>query len=779
MKTRRTFIDSLGRFGLAGALAPWLPGCGTVRLAPTPPSEHYDLVVIGSGFGGTMTALWVTYKMNERAGNRPTSTPLRILMLERGTWWTTPTETVQDKQVKTRDFLIARGQPTQEWSSLGDARGMTDLLRRCRYTEQRPQGLYDFLPIGKRGLFNLRNDGVSVLRASGVGGGSLIYSKILLRPPETLFDDPRWPGAWRGASGAALRNRLYHQALRGVTVGVETLVANKTNAPTGLTGPSQILMRSPGITPASIGVAPTSMARADPNRVIWQIRIAPDKIRLTDREGELIDRARVFQTAISSLTPNYGTVDLSINDLDFAPPPGKLSKAEQIGADQHKALRPPGTNYCERHGRCNIGCLPGAGQTLNKQLMRAIYGIVDTRTIDRKVPAGGECQVSAVALQLTPLAQVEHLSEREGGGYLVHYRQRRMDDPTGPADSIVVSADRVIVAGGSLGTTELMLRSRQRAAETGGTEGLRGLSARLGDGFSPNGDHIAFLPETKERINLTYGPVTTSYGQFKAEAPRATGFHQVEDQGVPRALGALTGHGVPVIQKLASGGGVERYVAALGEALKAAQEIFTRTPVRRHPARGPADMSADRGEAEDELTAHIMCVVAQGKDDANGRLRLENDRLRLARADGKPYYKDPIYTDIKETLHQLAVKLRVEGSTATFLSPLSDVKIPFTERTVLTSHPLGGCPMGETVETGVVDDWGRVFRQASAGGGFHRGLYIADGSMLPTALGVNPALTISAVALRVAERVLAEWDQIPAGRGRVPTPLQCGAGQTA
>jgi choline dehydrogenase-like flavoprotein len=190
-------------------------------------------------------------------------------------------------------------------------------------------------------------------------------------------------------------------------------------------------------------------------------------------------------------------------------------------------------------------------------------------------------------------------------------------------------------------------------------------------------------------------------------------------------------------------------------------------------------MSADRGEAEDELTAHIMCVVAQGKDDANGRLRLENDRLRLARADGKPYYKDPIYTDIKETLHQLAVKLRVEGSTATFLSPLSDVKIPFTERTVLTSHPLGGCPMGETVETGVVDDWGRVFRQASAGGGFHRGLYIADGSMLPTALGVNPALTISAVALRVAERVLAEWDQIPAGRGRVPTPLQCGAGQTA
>jgi len=88
--------------------------------------------------------------------------------------------------------------------------------------------------------------------------------------------------------------------------------------------------------------------------------------------------------------------------------------------------------------------------------------------------------------------------------------------------------------------------------------------------------------------------------------------------------------------------------------------------------------------------------------------------------------------------------------------------------------------MGETVATGVVDEWGRVFRQASAGGGVHRGLYIADGSVLPTALGVNPALTISAVALRVAERVFAEWGQIPSSKPPIPTPLQCGgAGQTA
>ena len=394
------------------------------------------------------------------------------------------------------------------------------------------------MPIGKRGLFNLQNDGVSVLRASGVGGGSLVYSKIMLRPPETLFEDPRWPGAWRGPSGAALRNRLFEQALRGVTVGVENLIASRPEAVTGMTGPSQILMRSPGITPASIGVAPVTMARADPKRAIWQIRIAPDKNRLTDREGELIDRARVFQTAMSALTPAYGTVDLAINDMDFAPPSGLLSKAEQGTAERQKALRAAGHQLLRAprplQHRLPARCGADAEQAADAGDLRL------RRHAHDRSQAPGRAAIARckqVALQLTPLAQVDHISEREGGGYLVHYRQRRIDDPSARRQPIVVSADRVIIAAGSLGTAELLLRSQQRAAETGGAEGLRGLSARVGDGFSPNGDHIAFLPETKERVNLTYGPVTTSYGQFKADAPKAAGFHQIEDQGVPRALG--------------------------------------------------------------------------------------------------------------------------------------------------------------------------------------------------------------------------------------------------
>jgi cholesterol oxidase len=55
-----------------------------------------------------------------------------------------------------------------------------------------------------------------------------------------------------------------------------------------------------------------------------------------------------------------------------------------------------------------------------------------------------------------------------------------------------------------------------------------------------------------------------------------------------------------------------------------------------------------------------------------------------------------------------------------------------------TAHILGGCVMGSTPENGVVDNQGRVFG--------YPGLYVADGSVIPANLNVNPALIITALA---------------------------------
>jgi cholesterol oxidase len=57
-----------------------------------------------------------------------------------------------------------------------------------------------------------------------------------------------------------------------------------------------------------------------------------------------------------------------------------------------------------------------------------------------------------------------------------------------------------------------------------------------------------------------------------------------------------------------------------------------------------------------------------------------------------------------------------------------------------TAHILGGCAMGDRPETGVIDHQHRVFG--------HPGLYVVDGSAVSANPGVNPSLTICALAER-------------------------------
>ena len=63
----------------------------------------------------------------------------------------------------------------------------------------------------------------------------------------------------------------------------------------------------------------------------------------------------------------------------------------------------------------------------------------------------------------------------------------------------------------------------------------------------------------------------------------------------------------------------------------------------------------------------------------------------------------------------------------------------------LTAHFIGGCAIGESADTGVIDGYQRVFG--------HPGLHVADGSAVTANLGVNPSLTITAQA----ERAMSFW----------------------
>jgi choline dehydrogenase-like flavoprotein len=73
--------------------------------------------------------------------------------------------------------------------------------------------------------------------------------------------------------------------------------------------------------------------------------------------------------------------------------------------------------------------------------------------------------------------------------------------------------------------------------------------------------------------------------------------------------------------------------------------------------------------------------------------------------------------------------------------------MPLTEtQGVYCAHPLGGCRMAESPDLGAVDDTGAVYG--------YEGLFCIDGSIVPTSLGVNPSLTISALSERCAERLV-------------------------
>jgi choline dehydrogenase-like flavoprotein len=77
--------------------------------------------------------------------------------------------------------------------------------------------------------------------------------------------------------------------------------------------------------------------------------------------------------------------------------------------------------------------------------------------------------------------------------------------------------------------------------------------------------------------------------------------------------------------------------------------------------------------------------------------------------------------------------------------------------TVSAAHLMGGCGMGGAVADSVCDGWGRVHGVPW--------LRVADASLFPDSLEINPYLTVMALADRTAEAVRRDWPQVAAAGG--------------
>lgn len=406
-------------------------------------------------------------------------------------------------------------------------------------------------------------------------------------------------------------------------------------------------------------------------------------------------------------------------------------------------LTPLRTTASGRGAATSAACR--ARNTLNKQLMTVSLGKFDPKEPAKDVPP------THAHLKIEPLSEVDVITALSDGRYEVSYIQRDKKDLTLVTQKRV-TADIVIVAAGCVGTNEIMLRSKQRRT-------LPNLSDRVRHGFSTNGDHIAFLEKTRDWVGLIRGPVTTSFGHFNTEDPKTGGnpemFHTLEDQGVPPALASVLGEGVPLIRSLAKGNRGRLFVLhavlrwakkSLGKSIK---PFFTNY----------RELGNIFG-SEEEVAGRMMCVVGMGREQSIGKFTLGGPGetpLRLERADGSPFYSDPIYKQIQDSLDRLTPIIRdKDDPTSEFINPfLTNTAGAFDATAIAVSHPMGGCIIGKSAADGVVDQFGRVFDKSKTGDQpFYENLYIADASIIPTALGVNPSLTISALALRIVHKII-------------------------
>jgi len=289
------------------------------------------------------------------------------------------------------------------------------------------------------------------------------------------------------------------------------------------------------------------------------------------------------------------------------------------------------------------------------------------------------------------------------------------------ADKISITADIVVLAAGTLGSTEILLRSRQ--------DGLA-LSHWLGARFTSNGDAIAIAYNNDIPVNGV-GVGNPPKADVPAVGQAVNGLLDLRDDahvrdGLAIVECALPSAFAPLLPALLVPGG-----AALGE-----REFGAITD--ELDALGRAAESLLKG-AYQGAVHNTQTFLAVGHDAGNGLMHLRDDRIAIEWTNGP---QQRVFQRIEETL-----KRATEATGGTYM------RNPASERilggNLMTVHPLGGATMGADVTSGVVNHKGQVFDAAGDdASAVHAGLYVCDGAVIPCPLGIHPLLTITALSER-------------------------------
>ncbi len=379
-------------------------------------------------------------------------------------------------------------------------------------------------------------------------------------------------------------------------------------------------------------------------------------------------------------------------------------------------------SQCIRCGDCATGCNHNAKDSLDVNLL------VNAHRRGARIYSGAT------------VLRVERNPADDGWlVYAIYTDTKLRKQQPGP---IVLAATNVILAAGTFGSTEILKRSA-----AGGLH----VSRMLGQKCSTNGDTMITHYDTGNEVNAVgkedVAPEKREIG------PTIAGILDLREHPDPDLNGLL-------IEEMASPASMRRI---FGEIYATANALHRLGDCDRtaHETGYPADDIYELKEARIDNSA---LYAVMGDDGAHGEIEVPgpidaSDSDGTARMRWPDVAHHPLFDKQVRALRKLA-----EGKPGAIIeNPLWQLlpeKVALLTKVergpVVTVHPLGGCSMADTSSDGVVNRMGAVFDQDDSAT-THAGLAVLDGSIIPVALGINPALTIAAVSLQAAVSLVVEW----------------------
>jgi hypothetical protein len=257
---------------------------------------------------------------------------------------------------------------------------------------------------------------------------------------------------------------------------------------------------------------------------------------------------------------------------------------------------------------------------------------------------------------------------------------------------------------------------------------------------------------------LTPDAIVTSAIRFD-EDPGS--IYTIEDSSIPKMFSGIS-------SLISQGSSFRRLLAFAG--LGTVQTIINM--ITQNPPSIPApdpNATLPIQISEQDLNS-VSLLSGMGTDTSDGTIKLldswKNDpnrdmnTLNALNVDFNLNNLAPLFAKMRNSMERIA-KHEGENGSSSFSTPLwepSDVSGSAT----IVLHNLGGCRMGKDRNNGVVDNLGRVYKGTGAAlTDSYPDFYVADGGVVPTSLGVNSSLTISALAFMIAENIVGSPNFLP------------------